>query len=134
MSGITELREHLFDTIRQLKSGTMDNARADAICKTADKLLKSAEIELKLRQLTNDFRSGPGFLIEGASSSTMVETPVKTMEKPAVLPKRDHAIAAAAMKVRKESGNDDLEDLDLEEDDKAPKVRRVAGKYGESAD
>lgn len=133
MSGITELREHLFDTIRKLKSGAMENSTAEAICKTADKLLHSAEIELKLRQLTNDFRSGAGFLIEGSASSPPVETPVVTRDKP-TLPKRDHIIAAAVKKVRKEADDEDIEDIDVEDDDKEPKARRIVGKYGEAND
>lgn len=64
MSTMADLRESLFDTIKQLKAGTIKSEQAASICNVAGRLLQSAEIELKLRQLTGDFHSGGGFLID----------------------------------------------------------------------
>lgn len=85
MSGIGDLREHLFDTIWQLKAGSLDNNTAQSICNVASKLLQSAEIELKLRQMTNDFQSGGGFLIEAGQEGSAPK-PLKVTRMAGVWP------------------------------------------------
>lgn len=49
---MTDLRGHLFDTIEQLKDPEgIDVRRAGEICKAAGRLIQTAEVEIKYRQL-----------------------------------------------------------------------------------
>ena len=45
-NNITELRTHLFDTLRDLKAGKMDLERAKAINDTAQTIINSAKVEV----------------------------------------------------------------------------------------
>jgi hypothetical protein len=95
MSSMRDLREHLFDTIRQLKAGSIDNPTASSICPVAARLLDSAEIELKLRQMTGDYQTGTGFLID--------VTPTDTAQPQIVAPPGQPK-AASPLKVRRMTG------------------------------
>ena len=49
---ITELRTHLFDTLRELKAGKMDLDRAKAINDTAQIIINSAKVEVDHIKIT----------------------------------------------------------------------------------
>lgn len=46
---MADLRESLFDAIDELRSGDMEESTAKEICQVADRILTSAELEIKYR-------------------------------------------------------------------------------------
>lgn len=58
---ISDLRNHLFETIEGLKDGTMDLDRARAINDTAQVIINSAKVEVDALKITGGTR-GSGFL------------------------------------------------------------------------
>lgn len=58
MSNITDLRGHLFDVIEGLKNpnkeARLDCQTAEAICLAAKRLIETAEVEIKFRQVMGE--------------------------------------------------------------------------------
>lgn len=51
---LTGLRTHLFNAIRKLEGGTMNNEEAKAMAQVAQVIINSAKLEMEFKQLTND--------------------------------------------------------------------------------
>jgi hypothetical protein len=62
-NGIQDLRNHLFETLEQLKDDEkpMDIERAKAICTVAEKLIDTARVEVKFLEVTGEAVQGAGF-------------------------------------------------------------------------
>lgn len=61
MKDINDLREHLFDTIAQVKQGTMDLARAKQIADVGRVIVDSAKVEVEAMRAVGA-KKGTGFL------------------------------------------------------------------------
>lgn len=55
---ISELREHLFDAIEKLKSGTIDVKQAAAVAQLGDVIVQSAKVEVDYIKLVGETHSG----------------------------------------------------------------------------
>lgn len=55
---ISELREHLFDAIEKLKSGTIDVKQANAVAQLGDVIVQSAKVEVDYIKLVGETHSG----------------------------------------------------------------------------
>ena len=71
MNNITELRTHLFDTLRGLKNGSMKIETAQAINDTAQIIVNTAKVEVDHMKVAGGFS---GFIVEGGSSTTTTKT------------------------------------------------------------
>lgn len=67
---ITELRGHLFDTLRGLKDKSVDIEQAKAICEVAKNITETAKVEVDFIRLTE--AEGTGFI--PAPGATRVTT------------------------------------------------------------
>ena len=70
---VTELRQTLFDTLRDLKAGTMDIDRAKAINETAQTIINSAKVEADHLKITGG--KGSGFIPEAPALPPPAATP-----------------------------------------------------------
>lgn len=65
-NSITDLRNHLFDVIERLKDPDektpIDCETAEVICLAAKRLIETAEVEIKFRQLTGRENESSDFL------------------------------------------------------------------------
>lgn len=61
MSNINELREHLFDTLRGLKDGSVDVEKARAMSDVAQVIINTAKVEVDYLRATGQ-QSGTGFV------------------------------------------------------------------------
>lgn len=61
-NSITDLRNHLFETIELLKAGKMDTANAKAITNAAQGILNSAKIEVDFIKAMGGIGEGTGFI------------------------------------------------------------------------
>ena len=61
MSDINELREHLFDTLRGLKDGSINVDQARAVSDVAQVLINTAKVEVDYLRATGQ-QSGTGFV------------------------------------------------------------------------
>ena len=73
-NNITELRTHLFDTLRDLKAGKMDLDRAKAINDTAQTIINSAKVEVDHIKITG----GCSEFIDTASAPSLPGLPQTT--------------------------------------------------------
>ena len=73
---INELRNALFDTLRNLKSGSMDVDRAKAINETAQTIINSAKVEIDHMKVAG----GCSSFIAGADDQEMLPGQVKTIK------------------------------------------------------
>ena len=55
---ITELRGHLFDTLRGLKNKSIDIEQAKAICEVASKITDTAKVEVDFLRVTESESTG----------------------------------------------------------------------------
>lgn len=55
---IGELRDHLFDTIEKLKSGTVDVRTAQAVAQLGDVIVQSAKVEVDYLKMSGEMHSG----------------------------------------------------------------------------
>lgn len=88
---ITELRAHLFDTLRGLrdKEKPMDLDRAKTVAAVAGVLIDSARVEVEMIRVTGA-ASGTGFIaVENGESGTPVQATSSTL---ATLPVRRHRL------------------------------------------
>lgn len=76
MNNITELRTHLFDTLRGLKDGSMKIETAQAINDTAQTIVNTAKIEVEHMKVAGGCS---GFIVEGGSTTTKTQGGVKTV-------------------------------------------------------
>lgn len=58
---LSDLRGHLFDTIRKLKDGTADIATAKTIADLAQVVINSAKVEVDFLKVTGE-KKGTGFI------------------------------------------------------------------------
>lgn len=72
---ITELRSHLFDTIRELRQPGADIERAKAIAELAQTVINSAKVEVEHIKLTGG--SGSGFIPDTADTVTKLPNNVR---------------------------------------------------------
>lgn len=59
-NNITEVRGHLFDTLRDLREGKIDIEKADAVNRTAQTIINSAKVEVDFIKHTG--AQGSGFI------------------------------------------------------------------------
>ena len=83
MNDITELRELLFSTMRQVKAGEIDTDRARAINQTAAVIVDSARVEIEHIKVTGE---GESRFVAAAQPDDQVALP------PGVLGVRQHRI------------------------------------------
>jgi hypothetical protein len=69
---MTELHDHLFDTLKGVKDGSMDIDRAKAVALIADKLIAAAKVEVDYLNVVGNAK-GTGLLPEPE------KTPPKTI-------------------------------------------------------
>lgn len=71
---ITELRGHLFETLRGLKDKTIDIDRAKAIADTAQTIINSSKVEVEYIKATGK-ASGSGFIppVAPKGGATVIE-------------------------------------------------------------
>lgn len=62
---ISELRAHLFETLRVLKDGSVDIEHAKAIKQVADSIIDTAKVEVDYIQATG--ADGTGFMRTGST-------------------------------------------------------------------
>lgn len=85
MNDITELRTHLFDTLRGLKDGSMKRETAQAINDTAQTIINTAKVEVDHMKVVggcSDFISGEDGtpkLPHGQSNTTQTQSGTKTV-------------------------------------------------------
>jgi antitoxin (DNA-binding transcriptional repressor) of toxin-antitoxin stability system len=65
---ITELRTHLFDTLRAVKAGTLDIEKAKTVVDVARVLVESAKVEVSFLATTGALKS-TNFLPDGDEQS-----------------------------------------------------------------
>lgn len=76
---ITELRSHLFDTLRGLKEGTVDVEKAKAMSQLADTIIDTAKVEVDYMRVAGG--NGTGFIpSEGQPQITPTSTGTKIVE------------------------------------------------------
>ena len=63
----TELREHLFDTLKGLKSKTIDIEQAKAMCEVSQNIINLAKVEVDYAKVTGADIKG-GFLDAGVKT------------------------------------------------------------------
>jgi hypothetical protein len=65
-NGITDLRNHLFETLERLKDpdpkSPMDTETAESVCLVAKRLIETAQVEIEFRRLTGQTAVGSEFL------------------------------------------------------------------------
>lgn len=76
MSDITELRGHLFDTLKALKDGSMEIDRAKAMAQIADTIIDTAKVEVDFIRVTGA-NNNTGF-IPDAGAPKITQTPTGT--------------------------------------------------------
>ncbi len=59
---IPDLRDHLFDTIEQLKTGKMELQTAKAITNAAQTIINSAKVEVDFIKAMGGIGEGTGFI------------------------------------------------------------------------
>lgn len=83
MNDIAELRTHLFDTLRGLRSkeNPMDIDRARAVSEVAKTLIDSARVEVDFLRATGETR-GTGFIaLEDGASDATPGKPLKIVDR-----------------------------------------------------
>ena len=76
MNDITELRELLFATLRQVKTGELDTDRARAINQTAAVIVDTARVEIEDAEALGNDQASPFLLPQQAASEHQVQTGV----------------------------------------------------------
>lgn len=66
---ITELRGHLFDTLRGLKDKSIDIEHAKAICEVAKNITETAKVEVDFLRVTE--AEGTGFIPAPGATKTI---------------------------------------------------------------
>jgi len=80
----TELREHLFDTLKGLKAGTMKIDQAQAICQTAQTIINSAKVEVDYAKVIGGSIES-GFLPAPGLPAGKTKTGQLTQQQPGVV-------------------------------------------------
>lgn len=70
---ITELRTHLFDTLRGLKDGSVDVEKAKAVSLIADTIIDTAKVEVDYMRVAGG--NGTGFIAQDGSAPQISKTP-----------------------------------------------------------
>jgi hypothetical protein len=70
---ITELRTHLFDTLRGLKDGSVDVDKAKAVSQIADTIIDTAKVEVDFMRVAGG--AGTGFIALDGEAPKISKTP-----------------------------------------------------------
>lgn len=73
MNDITELRSHLFDTLKGLKNGTIDIDKAKAISLVADTIIDTAKVEVDFIRVSGE--NGTQFIAAQSEKPKISPTP-----------------------------------------------------------
>lgn len=84
---ISELREHLFDAIEKLKSGTIDVKQAGAVAQLGDVIVQSAKVEVDYIKLVGETHSG---FLDGDQLGQALPEPIRPALPVHTEEQRDH--------------------------------------------
>lgn len=69
---LSDLRNHLFETIEKLKDGDLDVSKAKTIADVAQVIINSAKVEVDYLKVT-DGQSGSGFIAQDVARPRLVK-------------------------------------------------------------